>query len=333
MASTTTIQPILTVNERVLCYHGPLRVIYEAKVLKSHHDESTTPSGQVEPHHYEGWKQTYVYFLIWKRNTFNKYLLYRWDEGVPVNRLLTVLHVQVEPLYFSEKDLILDMMLAIMGCDNTEVIGYLTCADSLSLRTRRCPCTCIPRFWSSVTWAWMHSTTKASQWSGVFLFTDENQSSSARSTPRSWTRRKRQWLSFESISLTRSFVPKHRISSRTSVLESYYWWTSRIPSSTVSTISSRAVQDLIVPFVLRSNSRGLVRHRPRLVYGMAISERQDCRYVLPNVFTQNHPDLRRCPWWGSEVPHQPRHRPSHAVDFEHHPLTTTSRHMSVSTSK
>jgi hypothetical protein len=26
-------------------------------------------------------------------------------------------------------------------------------------------------------------------------------------------------------------------------------------------------------------------------------------------------------------------RPSHAVDFEHHPLTTTSRHMSVSTSK
>ena len=66
MASTTTIKPILTVNERVLCYHGPLRVIYEAKVLKSHHDESTTPSGQVEPqaHLYEGWKQMYVYFLI-----------------------------------------------------------------------------------------------------------------------------------------------------------------------------------------------------------------------------------------------------------------------------
>ena len=65
MASTTTIQPIFTVNERVLCYHGPL--IYEAKVLKSHHhDETTTPSGQVGPHyfvHYKGWKQTYVFFF------------------------------------------------------------------------------------------------------------------------------------------------------------------------------------------------------------------------------------------------------------------------------
>lgn len=68
MATTTSIQPIFTVNERVLCYHGPL--IYEAKVLKSHHhDESTTPSGQVGPHyfvHYKGWKQTYVDFLIKK---------------------------------------------------------------------------------------------------------------------------------------------------------------------------------------------------------------------------------------------------------------------------
>ena len=44
MVSTT--KPIFTVNERVLCYHGPL--IYEAKVLKRHHhcDETTTPSGQ-----------------------------------------------------------------------------------------------------------------------------------------------------------------------------------------------------------------------------------------------------------------------------------------------
>ena len=62
-STTTTIQPIFTVNERVLCYHGPL--IYEAKVLKSHHhDETTTPSGQVGAHyfvHYKGWKQTYFF--------------------------------------------------------------------------------------------------------------------------------------------------------------------------------------------------------------------------------------------------------------------------------
>ena len=30
--------------------------------------------------------------------------------------------VRVEPLYFSEQDLTADRMLAIMGCDNTEVI-------------------------------------------------------------------------------------------------------------------------------------------------------------------------------------------------------------------
>lgn len=49
-----------TVNERVLCYHGPL--IYEAKVLKvDNWDENTTQSGIVGPHyyvHYKGWKQT-----------------------------------------------------------------------------------------------------------------------------------------------------------------------------------------------------------------------------------------------------------------------------------
>ena len=58
----------------------------------------------------------------------------------------TLPHVQVEPLYLSEKDLTADRMLAIMGCDKTEVIGYSTCADSRSLRARRCPCTCIPLF-------------------------------------------------------------------------------------------------------------------------------------------------------------------------------------------
>ena len=132
----------------------------------------------------------------------------------------TLPHVQVEPLYFSENDLTADRMLAIMGCDNTEVIGYSTSLDSRSLRDRRCPCTCILHFCSSVTWAWMHSTTEASQRSIVVLVADENQSLSARSTTRTWTRCKKQWLSFVLISLTRSFVQKHRISSRTSVLES-----------------------------------------------------------------------------------------------------------------
>ena len=192
----------------------------------------------------------------------------------------TLPHVHVEPLYFSEKDLNADRMLAIMGCDNTEVMSYLTRTDSRSLRARLCPCTCIPRFWSSVKWVWMHSTIKASRWSSVFLFADENQSSSTRSTPRSWTLCKRQWLSSASISLTHFFAQKHRISSRTFVRERWYLSTSRIPSLTVGTTSSRVGQDLIVPFVLRSNSGGPVWHRPRLVHAMAISERQDCRYVL-----------------------------------------------------
>ncbi|KAI0349842.1 MRG-domain-containing protein [Trametes cingulata] len=60
-----------TVNERVLCYHGPL--IYEAKVLKTDNwDESNTQTGVVGPHyyvHYKGWKQT-------------------WDEWVDASRLL-----------------------------------------------------------------------------------------------------------------------------------------------------------------------------------------------------------------------------------------------------
>ncbi|GJE94035.1 MRG-domain-containing protein [Phanerochaete sordida] len=59
------------VNERVLCYHGPL--IYEAKILKSEHwDEQNTKNGEIGPHffvHYKGWKQT-------------------WDEWVDRTRLL-----------------------------------------------------------------------------------------------------------------------------------------------------------------------------------------------------------------------------------------------------
>ena len=55
-----------TVNERVLCYHGPL--IYEAKILKAETwDERNTQSGVVGPHyyvHYKGWKQTCVPFVL-----------------------------------------------------------------------------------------------------------------------------------------------------------------------------------------------------------------------------------------------------------------------------
>jgi len=59
------------INERILCYHGPL--MYEAKILKAQNfDESNTTTGLLGPHyfvHYKGWKQT-------------------WDEWVPYERLL-----------------------------------------------------------------------------------------------------------------------------------------------------------------------------------------------------------------------------------------------------
>ncbi|KAI0075024.1 MRG-domain-containing protein [Panus rudis PR-1116 ss-1] len=73
MASSSTALPIQTfsVNERVLCYHGPL--IYEAKVLKVENwDETNTKLDTTGPHyfvHYKGWKQT-------------------WDEWVHPSRLL-----------------------------------------------------------------------------------------------------------------------------------------------------------------------------------------------------------------------------------------------------
>jgi len=77
-------------NERVLCYHGPL--IYEAKVLKPpvvHTEETAPPSGPGPYYfvHYKGWKQTYV----WRHHLLNPptWLFFcRWDEWVPVSRLL-----------------------------------------------------------------------------------------------------------------------------------------------------------------------------------------------------------------------------------------------------
>lgn len=59
-ANTSTPPATFAVNERVLCYHGPL--VYEAKILKTEHwDEQSTKTGVVGPHfyvHYKGWKQT-----------------------------------------------------------------------------------------------------------------------------------------------------------------------------------------------------------------------------------------------------------------------------------
>ena len=62
MSTAGTALPF-AVNERVLCYHGPL--MYEAKILKTEMwDQTNTKFGSVGPHflvHYKGWKQTYVY--------------------------------------------------------------------------------------------------------------------------------------------------------------------------------------------------------------------------------------------------------------------------------
>ncbi|KAK7049591.1 Esa1p-associated factor [Paramarasmius palmivorus] len=72
MAEASSSQPTYSVNERCLCYHGPL--IYEAKILNVEVNDTTpnAKSGQMGPHyyvHYKGWKQT-------------------WDEWVPTDRLL-----------------------------------------------------------------------------------------------------------------------------------------------------------------------------------------------------------------------------------------------------
>lgn len=55
-----------SVNEAVLCFHGPL--IYEAKVLRVEDwNENTTKLGSTGPHyfvHYKGWKQTCARLLL-----------------------------------------------------------------------------------------------------------------------------------------------------------------------------------------------------------------------------------------------------------------------------
>ncbi|KAJ3480362.1 hypothetical protein NLI96_g8407 [Meripilus lineatus] len=71
MAAAAAPPAYFSINERVLCYHGPL--IYEAKVLKTETwDMTNTKLGTIGQHffvHYKGWKQT-------------------WDEWVHPTRLL-----------------------------------------------------------------------------------------------------------------------------------------------------------------------------------------------------------------------------------------------------
>ncbi|EAU81662.2 hypothetical protein CC1G_02678 [Coprinopsis cinerea okayama7 len=70
-AAGTAEYPHYAVNERVLCYHGPL--VYEAKILKTtDFKEPALATGLTGMHyfvHYKGWKQT-------------------WDEWVHASRLL-----------------------------------------------------------------------------------------------------------------------------------------------------------------------------------------------------------------------------------------------------
>jgi mortality factor 4-like protein 1 len=65
-----TSSEFFNVNERVLCYHGPL--IYEAKVLKTDltqwQEKANPKTGSTGPHyfvHYKGWKQTCVLLLVY----------------------------------------------------------------------------------------------------------------------------------------------------------------------------------------------------------------------------------------------------------------------------
>ena len=66
MAAAAAPPAYFSINERVLCYHGPL--IYEAKVLKSETwDETNTKLGTIGQHffvHYKGWKQTFVFSVF-----------------------------------------------------------------------------------------------------------------------------------------------------------------------------------------------------------------------------------------------------------------------------
>ncbi|KAJ3860899.1 MRG-domain-containing protein [Lentinula novae-zelandiae] len=67
-----------TINEKCLCYHGPL--IYEAKILKIRNfTPEDTENGEIGPNflvHYKGWKQTQVDLAI------------SWDEWVTEQRIL-----------------------------------------------------------------------------------------------------------------------------------------------------------------------------------------------------------------------------------------------------
>lgn len=74
MAPDASMQYVM--NERVLCFHGP--VIYEAKILKAEmFDDTNTQTGFLGPHyfvHYKGWKATCVLHHSF-REPFSKNML------------------------------------------------------------------------------------------------------------------------------------------------------------------------------------------------------------------------------------------------------------------
>jgi len=83
------------VNERVLCYHGP--VIYEAKILKAEmFDDANTQTGFIGAHywvHYKGWKATCVTCNSFslsasKAMLTDGHISCSWDEWVHQDRLL-----------------------------------------------------------------------------------------------------------------------------------------------------------------------------------------------------------------------------------------------------
>lgn len=67
-------EPTYEVNERVLCYHGPL--IYEAKVLKTEPfpQDKHGPAGPRYFVHYKGWKQTWDEWVLPSR-------MLKWSES------------------------------------------------------------------------------------------------------------------------------------------------------------------------------------------------------------------------------------------------------------
>jgi len=95
-AVTKPAPPTHDINDKVLCFHGPL--LYEAKVLQiKTEDASKPPTYKV---HYKGWKSRFNHFLMpssspyaaWFRRCMDWRILFfhkcSWDEWVPQDRVL-----------------------------------------------------------------------------------------------------------------------------------------------------------------------------------------------------------------------------------------------------